>query len=97
MTDEIFQLVQKLDISAEHAEEIIDIYFEFFSDLCTYTEFLYKQIRVIRNTKENQMMIAELKTIDDICLYEGDDYVLITNYDSLVKYGDIEDCLQNPF
>ena len=42
-------------------------------------------------------MIAELETFDDACLYHGDDYLLITNYKSLVDDGDIGDCIPNPF
>lgn len=97
MIEEVYTLIQALDISAEDAEEIINIYFEFFADSWTYNNYLWRNIRVVRNKTENQMIIAELKTIDDICLYEGDDYILITNYDSLIKYGDMEDCLPNPF
>lgn len=95
--EEINVLVQALDISADDAIEIINIYFEFFGDAWTYTNYLYENIRVIRDTEENQPLIAELQTIEDICSYEGDDYLLITNYKELVDYGEIGDCLPNPF
>ena len=77
--------------------EIINIFFEFFAETWIYTEFLYRQIRIIRDTPENQSLIAELETIEDICMFEGDDYVMITNYESLIKDGEIEDILSNPF
>ena len=95
--EEINILVQALDISADDAIEIINIYFEFFSETWVYTNYLYENIRVVRDTAENQEMIAELETIDDTCLYHGDDYLLITNYKSLVDDGDIGDCIPNPF
>lgn len=95
--EEINILVQALDISADDAIEIINIYFEFFSETWVYTNYLYENIRVIRDTAENQEMIAELETIEDACLFEGDDYVMLTNYKSLVDDGDIGDCLSNPF
>lgn len=90
-------LINELDISGEDATEIINIYFEFFEDMCGFSEFLIDNVRIIRDNEENQMLIAELETIDDACLFEGDDYYMLTNYDSLVKYGDIEDCLPSPF
>ena len=31
------------------------------------------------------MLLNELETIDDACLFEGDDYVLLTNYATLQK------------
>ena len=76
---------------------LLNIYFEFFEDMCSFSEFLIDNVRIIRDNEENQMLIAELETIDDACLFEGDDYYMLTNYDSLVKYGDIEDCLPSSF
>lgn len=95
--EEVNRLINALDISGDDATEIINIYFEFFGDDWRYTEFLYRNIRIIRDTAENQPLIAEIETLDDVCLYEGDDYYMITNYDSLIKYGDMEDVLPNPF
>lgn len=97
MIEEVNTLIQSLDISGEHAEEIINIFFDFYTDSCTYIDFLYENIRTVRNTTENQMMINEIKTLDDICLFEGDDYILITNYKSVIDSGIMEDCLSNPF
>lgn len=90
-------LMNELDISGDDATEIINIYFEFFADMCSFSKFVIDNVRIIRDNEENQMLIAELETIDDICLFKGDDYYMITNYNSLVKYGDIEDCLPSPF
>ena len=58
-------------------------------------DYLRDEIIVIRDTKENQSLIAELKTIDDACLFEGDDYVMLTNYQTLQNMGEIGDCLPN--
>lgn len=95
--EEVNSLINALDISGDDAIEIINIFFEFFAETWIYTEFLYRQIRIIRDTPENQSLIAELETIEDICMFEGDDYVMITNYESLIKDGEIEDILSNPF
>lgn len=97
MIEEVQTLVQALDISGEHAEEIINIFFEFFAEGGSYIDYLYNNIRVIRSTVENQMMISEIKTIDDVCWFEGDDYLLITNYQAILLEKLMEDCLPNPF
>lgn len=99
MIDEVNTLINKLDISGEHAEEIINIYFECYAgNAWDYIDYLCDEIRIIRDTEENQQTIAELKTLDDIYLFEGDDYLLITNYGTAVRCGDIGDFLPNhPF
>ena len=56
MIEEVYTLIQALDISAEDAEEIINIYFEFFADSWTYNNYLWRNIRVVRNKKENQII-----------------------------------------
>lgn len=96
MIEEVNTLIQDLDISGEHAEEIINTYFALYAG-CNwdYQDFLRDEIRVIRNTQENQMMISEIKTIDDISWFEGDDYIMLTNYSTSVQCGDIGDCLPN--
>ena len=54
------------------------------------------EIRIIKDTEENQPLIAELWTLsDDLCLFKGDDYTMLTNYGTAVRCGDIEDCLPN--
>ncbi len=93
--DEVNNLINQLDISGADATEIINIYFECYSDCWVYEEFLRDEIRIIKDTEENQALIAELDTIDDLCLFEGDDYVMITNYSTAVRCGDIGDCLPN--
>ena len=95
--EEVNILINALDISGNDAVEIINIYFEFFADICKYTEYLYDNIRIIRDTEENQMLIAEIETIDDACIYNGDDYIMITNYKTLLDWNDMEDILPNPF
>lgn len=39
----------------------------------------------------------EIETIDDACIYNGDDYIMITNYKGLLDWNDMEDVLPNPF
>ena len=90
-------LMNELDISGDDATEIINIYFEFFEDMCSFSQFLIDNVRIIREKEENWALIAELETIDDVCLFKGDDYYMLTNYKSLVEYGDIGDCLPSPF
>lgn len=91
--EEIQVLVNQLDISGSDAIEIINIYFECFSDVCSYNEFLMEEIRIIRQTEENMGLIAELQTVPDACLFEGDDYVMLTNYRTLQNMNEIGDCL----
>lgn len=93
--EEVNKLVNQLDISANDATEIINIYFECYSDQWVYENYLRDEIRIIRNTEENQSLIAELETIDDVCLFEGDNYVMLTNYTTLQTMGEIGDCLPN--
>lgn len=94
--EEVNSLVNFLDISAGDATEIINIYFECFAENWIYNEYLKREIRIIRDTEENQPLIAELETIEDACLFEGDDYVMLTNYEELVIDGYIGDVLPNP-
>lgn len=93
--EEVNGLINQLDISGSDAIEIINIYFECYSDAWIYDEYLRDQIRVIKKTEENEMLLNELETIEDACLFEGDDYVLLTNYATLQNMGEIGDCLPN--
>ena len=97
MIDEVNYLVNELDISAKHAEEIINIYFdEYAGEGWDYMDYLRDEIRVIRDKPENQQTIAELQTLDDdLCLSQGDDYLLLTNYSSAVRVNVIGDFLPN--
>ena len=38
--------------------------------------------------EKNQSLIAELETIEDACLFEGDDYVMLTNYSTLQRMNE---------
>lgn len=80
---------QDVNLLKEHAEEIINIYFEFYSDAWRYFDFLTEEIRVI-NKKECASILDSLKDIDDISLFEGDDYILITNYQTLLNMGGLD-------
>lgn len=91
--EEVNTLVNQLDIAATDAMEIINIYFECFADSWVYEDYLRDQIRIIRDTDENQDLIAELKEEDDACLFEGDDYYMLTNYQTAVNMGIIRDCI----
>lgn len=95
--EEVNSLINYLDICGADAIEIINIYFECYRDAWTWSDFLDKEIRIIKDTEENQPLIAELDTIDDACLFEGDDYYMLTNYDSLIRDGHITDCLPKSF
>lgn len=94
--EEVNSLVNYLDISGGDATEIINIYFECFAEGWTYYDYLHRQIRIIKDTEENQPMIAELDTIDDACIFEGDGYYMLTNYEELVLDGAIGDIFPNP-
>lgn len=89
MIEEVNNLINDLDISGEHAEEIINIYFECYADSWVYNDFLVKEIRVIKK-KEYSSIINSLKDIDDISLFEGDDYILITNYQTLLNMNGLD-------
>lgn len=93
--EEVNTLINQLDISGNDATEIINIYFECYSDSWIYEEFLRDEIRIIKKTIENEALIAELDTVDDACLFDGDDYVMLTNYQTLKNMGEIGDCLPN--
>ena len=97
MIKEVNYLVNQLDIKAEHAEEIINIYFECYAgNAWDYQDYLRDEIRVIRDKPENQQTIAELQTLDDdLCLFQGDDYLLLTNYSTSVRMNVIGDFLPN--
>ena len=97
MIDEVNYLVNELDISAKHAEEIINIYFdEYAGEGWNYIDYLRDEIRIIRDKPKNQQTIAELQTLDDdLCLSQGDDYLLLTNYSSAVRANVIGDFLPN--
>lgn len=89
--EEVNNLINSLDISGSDAIELINIYFECYGNSWRYEDFLRDEVRIIRDTEENQALIAELETIDDACLFEGDDYVMLTNYQTLQNMNDIGD------
>lgn len=93
MIDEVNYLINTLDILCEHAEEIINIYFECYAGSnWDYQDYLANEIRIIRDTDENKELIAKLwDNEDNLCLFKGDDYTMLTNYSTAVKVGDIEE------
>lgn len=90
--DEVTNLINQLDISGKHAEEIINIYFECYSDTWIYEDFLRDEVRRLDKDKHREI-IEELENIDDVVLFKGDDYALITNYQTLINMNTIGDCL----
>ena len=94
MIEEVNSLINDLDISEKHAEEIINIYFECYNDEWIYNDYLIQEIRVLRRIEDKEI-IADIKRLDDIALLEGDDYVIITNYQTLIKMEEIEDIIPN--
>ena len=98
MIKEIKDLANILKITEDNSIEIINFYFGNYADNWVYQDFLTNEIRIIKNTKENQALIAELKNIHDAYLIEENEYVILTNYQTLKNMGEIGDCLPNhPF
>ena len=96
MIKEIKDLANILNITEDNSIEIINFYFGNYADSWVYQDFLTNEIRII--TKENQALIAELKNINDAYLIEENEYVILTNYQTLKNMGEIRDCLPNhPF
>lgn len=86
--DEVNMLMNDLKISEEHSSEIINIYFEFFNNI-SYLKFLENEIRVFKK-KNNKHIIKQLEEYEDACAFNGDDYILITNYSTIkTNLGDI--------
>ena len=98
MIKEIKDLANILNITEDNSIELINFYFGNYADSWVYQDFLTNEIRIIKNTKENQALIAELKNINDAYLIEENEYVILANYQTLKNMGEIGDCLPNhPF
>ena len=98
MIKEIKDLANILNITKDNSIELINFYFGNYADSWVYQDFLTNEIRIIKNTKENQALIAELKNINDAYLIEENEYVILANYQTLKNMGEIGDCLPNhPF
>lgn len=95
MIKEIKDLANILNITESNSIELINFYFGNYADSWVYQDFLTNEIRIIKNTKENQALIAELKNINDAYLIEENEYVILTNYQTLKNMGEIGDCLPN--
>lgn len=95
MIKEIKDLAKILKITESNSIEIINFYFGNYADSWVYQDFLTNEIRIIKDTKENQALIAELKSINDAYLIEENEYVILTNYQTLKNMGEIGDCLPN--
>ena len=79
--DEVNTLMNDLKIREDHANEIINIYFEFFDNI-SYLDFIKNEIRVLKK-EDNKSIIKQLEDYEDACAFNGDDYVLITNYSTI--------------
>ena len=66
--DEINELVNQLDIRAQEAIEIINIYFNEYSADWNYIDFLRDEIRVI---KKNNKIINKILNIKEADICEG--------------------------
>lgn len=95
MIKEIKDLANILNITESNSIELINFYFGNYADSWVYQDFLTDEVRIIKDTKENQTLIAELKSINDAYLIEENDYVILTNYQTLKNMGEIGDCLPN--
>ena len=95
MIKEIKDLANILNITKDNSIELINFYFGNYADSWVYQDFLTNEIRIIKNTKENQALIAELKNINDAYLIEENEYVILANYQTLKNMGEIGDCLPN--
>ena len=95
MIKEIKDLANILNITESNSIELINFYFGNYADSWVYQDFLTNEIRIIKNTKENQALIAELKNINDAYLIEENEYVILANYQTLKNMGEIGDCLPN--
>lgn len=95
MIKEIKDLANILNITESNSIELINFYFGNYADSWVYQDFLTNEIRIIKDTNENQALIAELKSINDAYLIEENDYVILANYQTLKNMGEIGDCLPN--
>lgn len=95
MIKEIKDLTNILNITESNSIELINFYFGNYADSWVYQDFLTNEIRIIKDTNENQALIAELKSINDAYLIEENDYVILANYQTLKNMGEIGDCLPN--
>lgn len=80
--EEIDTLEEAFDIDTNDANEILNIYFECCSNM-SYDDFLNRNITILKDIKENQVIIDILKQHDDACLFESDRdtnrYYILTN------------------
>lgn len=95
MIKEIKDLANILNITESNSIELINFYFGNYADSWVYQDFLTNEVRIIKDTKENQALIGELKSINDAYLIEENDYVILGNYQTLKNMGEIGDCLPN--
>ena len=94
--EEVNSLINFLDINGSDAIELINIYFECYGESWTWNDFLESEVRIVKKTDENEKLITEIEKIEDACIFEGDDYYMITNYDSIIREY-MDDCLPKSF
>ena len=79
---EIHNITHELDIDKDDARDIINLYFECFSEVA-YADFREQQIKKIEDTEENQEIIQKIKNNDEIIAIESERdinrYYIITN------------------
>lgn len=81
------RLMNEYSMNDVNSNEVINIYFECFCDICSYSEFLKKNIRVIPKDHELVDMLLEN---DDACLFDNDDSYVLTNYQTMAEYYEIK-------
>lgn len=89
--EEVGRLVNELDISAEHATEIINVFFECLVEDIGYKEYLRTKVK--RFSTEDLIASGYIEDLKDemdkegIAYWVGDTYVLTTQYDELQRLG----------
>jgi len=85
--EETDRLMNEYNMNDTNSNEIINIYFECFRDICSYSDFLKENIRIIPKDHELVELLLEL---DDACLFDNDDSYILTNYQDMVDLYEIK-------
>lgn len=80
------RLMNEYNINDVNSNEVINIYFECFRDVCSYSEFLEKNVRII--PKDHELVNVLLEN-NDACLFDNDNSYILTNYQDMVNWYEI--------
>lgn len=89
--EEVGRLMNELDITGEHATEIINIYFDCMIEDISYKAFLEQKVK--RFDKTCTISSGYIEVLRDemdeygIAYWETNDYLLTTQYDELQRLG----------